>query len=88
MAEGDIDNNLSTSPNSRSNPTHVPTNENISKLIIRPQSQLVANQLDETNFLLWKFQVLTSIKGYGLEPYTLGTKMVPDQHLPLQEFHN
>lgn len=43
-------------------------------IIVSPQTRL-----DETNFLLWKLQVQTEVRGYGLEEYILGTKQIPEQ---------
>lgn len=37
--------------------------------LIKPKDHLVNIQLDETNFLLWKYQVQTAIEGYGLENF-------------------
>lgn len=34
---------------------------------IKPQTQHINITLDDDNFLLWRFQIETVIKGYGLE---------------------
>lgn len=47
------------------------------KLIIKPQSQLINIALDENNYLLWKFQIETAARGYGLSEYINGTIQVP-----------
>lgn len=47
------------------------------KLIIKPQTQLVTVTLDESNFLLWKFQVEMAIKGYGLHKFIDPTMQAP-----------
>lgn len=82
MAEGVLDNNSSTSANPVLNTAASSvTTENISKIIISPQTQLIQTQLDETNYLLWKFQIQTAVRGYELEDYILGTKEVPQQFI-------
>ncbi|KAK6148911.1 hypothetical protein DH2020_016436 [Rehmannia glutinosa] len=44
--------------------------------VVFPHNQLISVKLDESNFLIWKQQALTTIKGYGLESFiTEGTKM-------------
>lgn len=47
------------------------------KALVKPQSQIINVQLDESNLLLWKFQIETAIKGYGLEDYVHGTLITP-----------
>lgn len=37
--------------------------ENLIKIVISPQSQLVTAHLDEDNYLLWKVQVETAVSG-------------------------
>ncbi|KAK6143275.1 hypothetical protein DH2020_023623 [Rehmannia glutinosa] len=48
-----------------------------SSSIIFPQNQLVSVKLDETNFLIWKQQISTTIKWYGLEDFISGTTPAP-----------
>ena len=38
-------------------------------------------KLDRTNYMIWKQQVLSSIRGNGLEGYIDGSKICPDQYL-------
>ena len=59
----------STSPH---NASMTATNSESSS-IINPKSQLITTLLDDTNFLLWKYQIDTAINGYGLEGYIDGT---------------
>ncbi|KAK6119364.1 hypothetical protein DH2020_046895 [Rehmannia glutinosa] len=40
-----------------------------SSTFVQPQNQLVSIKLTESNYLLWKQQVLTAIVGYGLEGF-------------------
>ncbi|KAK6139417.1 hypothetical protein DH2020_026842 [Rehmannia glutinosa] len=47
--------------------------------IIQPLHQLVSVKLDESNFLIWKQQILTAIKGYGLEGFIDGTNPAPER---------
>lgn len=78
MAEGDAGNSSSSLL-----PTYTSMqqqfNENLLKILIALQNKTISNQLDESNFLLWKFQIITAVRGYGLEDYLLGTKVMPDQ---------
>ncbi|KAK6143064.1 hypothetical protein DH2020_023412 [Rehmannia glutinosa] len=47
--------------------------------IISPHSQLVTVKLDDSNYLVWKQQVLTAIKGYGLEDFISEQSNVPEK---------
>ncbi|KAK6144515.1 hypothetical protein DH2020_021335 [Rehmannia glutinosa] len=47
--------------------------------VVQPQGQLITVKLNDTNFLVWKQQILAAAKGYGLEAYT--TWMRQDQLL-------
>ena len=38
-------------------------------------------KLDRTNYTIWKQQVLSSIRGNGLEGYIDGSKLYPNQYL-------
>lgn len=40
--------------------------------IIYPQNQLVSVKLEESNFFIWRQQILAAIRGYGLEGYITG----------------
>ncbi|KAL9451424.1 hypothetical protein AB3S75_013063 [Citrus x aurantiifolia] len=40
-------------------------------------------KLDQNNFILWRTQVLTSIKGNGLEGFVNGDRKCPEQFLSL-----
>ncbi|KAL9437851.1 hypothetical protein AB3S75_023676 [Citrus x aurantiifolia] len=42
-------------------------------------------KLYQNNFIVWRTQVLTSIKGNGLEGFITGTNKCPDQHLVQDE---
>ncbi|GMJ03321.1 hypothetical protein HRI_004001300 [Hibiscus trionum] len=42
----------------------------------------ISVRLDETNFLLWKQQVLLMIRGHGLESFLASTAAPPSQFLP------
>lgn len=38
-------------------------------------------KLDQNNFIVWRTQVLTSIKGNGFEGFITGANKCPDQYL-------
>ncbi|KAK6159085.1 hypothetical protein DH2020_006399 [Rehmannia glutinosa] len=42
--------------------------------VAQPQSQLVRIKLTESNYLLWKQQILAAVTGYGLEDFLIGEK--------------
>lgn len=44
--------------------------------IIKLKGQ-TAVQLDESNYIMWKYQIETAIKGHGLEEYINGTLIIP-----------
>ncbi|KAH6773307.1 hypothetical protein C2S52_003822 [Perilla frutescens var. hirtella] len=48
---------------------------------ILPQNLLISIKLTETNFLLWKQQVLAVIKGYGLESFLKGDQVTHDEFI-------
>lgn len=45
--------------------------------LIQPMPELVIVKLDDDNSLTWKQQVLTAIRGYGLENVIIRTSVVP-----------
>lgn len=47
------------------------------KTIINPQSQLITASRDENSFMLWRFQIETTIRGYGLQDFIDGTTPTP-----------
>ncbi|KAL3629468.1 hypothetical protein CASFOL_026690 [Castilleja foliolosa] len=49
--------------------------------LLYPQNQLVSVKLNEGNFLVWKTQVLSAIKGYGLEDYINGESKTPEKFI-------
>ncbi|CAA0833450.1 Unknown protein, partial [Striga hermonthica] len=51
-----------------------------SSSLVFPQSQLISTKLDEGNFFIWKQQVLTTIRGYGLEQYISREASPPSQY--------
>lgn len=57
------------------------TTENLIKTIVSPQSQLVTVHLEEDNYLLWKAQVETAVRGYGLEDFLNGTVRIPPRFI-------
>lgn len=38
--------------------------------IVHPHNQFISTKLDDLNYLIWKQQVITTIRGYGLEFFT------------------
>lgn len=46
--------------------------------VIYPQNQLISIKLEESNFLIWRQQILTTIIGYGLEGNITGDIEMPD----------
>jgi hypothetical protein len=77
--------NDSPSFNNSSNAASTNTNsstkslEEALKSITKLHAQLITTTLDENNFLLWKFQVETAIRGYGLQKF-----IDPDIQAPAQ----
>lgn len=55
--------------------------------VIQPQSQLVSIQLNENIYLIWRLQVPTTIKGYGLEKF-LSNECLPPNEFWLMISHN
>lgn len=39
-------------------------------------------KLDQNNFIIWRTQILTTIKGNGLESFINGDRACPEQFLP------
>ena len=50
-----------------------------------PLNQLITVKLDDTNYLIWKHEVQTAIRGYGLEGFILGTQEVPPRLIQVQD---
>lgn len=51
------------------------------KTIITSQSQLITLQLDDSNFMLWIFQIEAAIKGYGLEHFIHKNCVAPQEFI-------
>ncbi|KAK6139741.1 hypothetical protein DH2020_026501 [Rehmannia glutinosa] len=49
--------------------------------IIQLQGQLITIKLNETNFLVWKQQVLAAARGYGLDGFLTGKHPVPEKRI-------
>lgn len=49
-------------PTTRLSQTQPNPTQDLMKAIIKPQSQLISIQLDESNYLLWKMQIETIIR--------------------------
>lgn len=79
---GNNNNQSTTDSSNTTNTIHTQPSKTLEeslKSIINPQTQLITVTLDENNFLLWKFQVETAIRGYGLEKFISATTIVPEQ---------
>ncbi|KAK6153714.1 hypothetical protein DH2020_013353 [Rehmannia glutinosa] len=50
--------------------------------VIQLQSQLISTKLSDSNYLVWRQQVLTAIRGYGLLGYINGTVAMPPEYTP------
>ena len=50
--------------------------------IINPSHQALTIKLTDSNYLLWRLQVLISARGFGLEGFLLGTFPPPAQTIP------
>lgn len=81
MVEGDVDNSTSPTLVSRTIQSWSNVTQELLKAMIKPQSQLITIQLDETNYLLWKFQIKTTINGYAAEEYVLKTLITPSKYI-------
>ncbi|CAA0819588.1 Unknown protein, partial [Striga hermonthica] len=53
--------------------------------LVFPQSQLITLKLEDSNFLIWKQQILTAIRGYGLESFISATTSPPDRFITPEE---
>lgn len=53
--------------------------------VIQPQIQLITVKLNDDNYLVWRQQVLTTIRGYGLEGFLDGSSIAPDRFIPAGE---
>lgn len=42
-----------------------------------PQSHPISTKLSDSNYLIWRQQVLATVRGYGLEPYLMGEQIIP-----------
>ena len=86
---GNEENSGTTSPTTR----NISSSQNLQ--IIKPKGHL-AVQLDEDNYLLWKYQIETAIRGYGLDEYINGMLIIPpkmvkddkDNMIPNSEYSN
>ncbi|KAH6776917.1 hypothetical protein C2S51_008229 [Perilla frutescens var. frutescens] len=50
--------------------------------VILLQGQLISIKLDDTNYLLWKQQVMAVIEGFGLEKFLVGEESPPKKFIP------
>lgn len=50
-----------------------------------PLNQLIIAKLKDNNYLLWKDQVQTAIRGYGLEGFILGHQAVPHELIQVED---
>lgn len=53
--------------------------------IINPGNKINTVKLDEENFLLWKLQVVTVLRGHGLTKHIDEDADIPDKFLPSNE---
>lgn len=53
--------------------------------IIQPQNQLITIKLNDDNYLVWKQQIITTVRGYGLEGFLDGSSIPPDKFIPAGE---
>lgn len=49
--------------------------------IVQPQNQLISIWLNDSNYLIWKQQVIITIRGYGLEGFLTGEFSFPEQYV-------
>ncbi|KAK6115126.1 hypothetical protein DH2020_007395 [Rehmannia glutinosa] len=49
--------------------------------VVQPQGQLITVKLNDTNFLVWKQQILAAAKGYGLEGFLTGKHTIPGESI-------
>lgn len=74
MAE---ENNASSASSKTDANAASPATESSTVSLIKSRGQFVTTQLDEDNYLLWKFQVETTVRGHGQESFINGTVSVP-----------
>ncbi|KAJ1414836.1 Gag-polypeptide of LTR copia-type [Sesbania bispinosa] len=55
--------------------------ESSKRFVPQTFSNPVSEKLDETNFLIWKFQVVSTIKGYKLQSFINGNGGMPRKYL-------
>ncbi|KAJ1406673.1 Gag-polypeptide of LTR copia-type [Sesbania bispinosa] len=55
--------------------------ESSKRFIPQTFSNPISEKLDETNFLIWKFQVVSTIKGYKLQSFINGNGGMPKKYL-------
>ncbi|KAK6141727.1 hypothetical protein DH2020_024529 [Rehmannia glutinosa] len=48
---------------------------------IHPRSQLISIKLTDSNYLLWRQQILAAVTGYGVEGYLTGDQEIPEKFL-------
>lgn len=61
-------------------PDYVPAGPNLFQ-VIQPQNQTISVRLTDTNYLIWRLQVLAAVCGYGLEGFLFGTYPAPPEFL-------
>ncbi|KAH6771966.1 hypothetical protein C2S51_010370 [Perilla frutescens var. frutescens] len=49
--------------------------------IITLPAQLISTKLNDSNFLLWKQQIMATIEGFGLEEFLVEKQSPPEQHV-------
>lgn len=82
MAREEENNSATASPTGKNVATSY--NETSTLSIIKPKSQLAA-QLDENNYLPWKYQTKIVIRGYGLKEYVNDTLAIPPKMIQESE---
>lgn len=48
---------------------------------IQPHNHPISIKLNESNYLIWKQQVLTTVRGYGLEAFLTGESKPPPEYI-------
>ena len=59
--------------------------DSLIKTVISPHSNLIIAHLEDDNYLLWKVQVETAARGYGLDGYILGMIATPPKFITNQD---
>ena len=59
--------------------TQLTPENQIPSIPILPQNHPISTKLSEENYLIWRQQILATVRGYGLEPYLMGEQEVPPQ---------